>query len=121
MRGLNQLCFSAFISAVFASSACADITINSPLDCATWAKSRSENRADALEAYMVGLMNGLAVGSGTEFWNAGADLLKREQVYFWFDRFCANKPLSYVFEGAIDLMNERTNGAYSRRVNLQPN
>jgi len=41
------------------------------VDCGTWMKGRSEKTASNLEAHLQGLLNGMVLGSGVEFWNAG--------------------------------------------------
>jgi hypothetical protein len=82
------------------------------LDCGLWVKARSDRRAETLEHYFLGLMNGLAVGTRVEFWRADGQKISREQVYLWMDNYCRQTPLSSVIEGAIKLMNERTKSTY---------
>jgi hypothetical protein len=106
-----------FIAASATTPAAAkNIMTDGTLTCATWATSRSSKRADILEGYLIGLMNGLALGSGTDFWDADGQMLERAQVLYWMDVYCQGHPLSDVTVGAITLMNERSNNAYSRRV-----
>lgn len=76
-------------------------TIGSPT-CARWHEYRN-NANRAAEAYLYGLMNGLAVGTANDFW---ADL-KPNQVLFWMDKYCDNNPLGSTLYGAYKLMEER--------------
>jgi hypothetical protein len=93
------------------------ITVKGVLDCGTWNRARTNIRSsNVLEGFLQGLMNGLAMGSGTEFWNARGNGIKEEQVFLWMDTFCGQNPLSSVIEGAITLMNEQTGGAYFRSL-----
>src|SRR5262249_41007980 len=80
-------------------------------DCGTWVQARTAAKARVLEAYLLGVLNGAAIGAQLEFWLAGGILVNREQVYLWMDNYCRNSPLSNIVEGAGALMNERTKGA----------
>ncbi|NKK41689.1 hypothetical protein [Rhizobium leguminosarum] len=90
------------------------------MNCAQWAEARKVRSSNVYETYLLGLLNGLSVGSGTEFWFARGAELKREQVFYWMDVYCQAHPLSEVITGAVTLMNENTGNEYSRRVNAQP-
>jgi hypothetical protein len=93
------------------------ITVKGVLDCGTWIRARANIRSsNVLEGFLRGFMNGLAMGSGTEFWNARGNSIKEEQVFLWMDTFCGKNPLSSVIEGAIALMDEQTGGAYFRKL-----
>lgn len=96
------------------------INIEGRLNCAQWAEARKIRNSNVYESYLLGLLNGLSVGSGTEFWFAKGDELKREQVFYWMDVYCQAHPLSDVFAGAVALMNENTDNEYFRRVTAQP-
>lgn len=106
---LSSLCFS------FSSPAsAAGVYIRGQSDCGTWVKSRNSNTSDIIEGYFLGMLNGLALGSGVEFWNAGPNEINFEQVYLWADKYCRDNPLSTTVTAAVSLMNERTGGAYAR-------
>jgi hypothetical protein len=90
------------------------ITAEGITDCASWVTSRTAGRAEYLEHYLLGLLNGLALGSGIEFWRAGGVKVSREQAYLWMDNYCRNNPLSNPITGAFALMNERTGNALAR-------
>ncbi|QKK31870.1 hypothetical protein FE844_020800 [Rhizobium indicum] len=96
------------------------ITTEGTLNCAQWAEARKVRASNVYEAYLQGLLNGLSLGSGTEFWSAEGKDLKREQVFYWMDVYCEAHPLSEVITGAVVLMNENTGNTYSQRVTAQP-
>lgn len=86
------------------------------LDCGAWVKSRTEGKSAIFEGYLVGFMNGLVLGSGTEFWRATGAKVSQDQVFLWMDNYCREHPLADVVKGAIDLMNERTGYRYQQRI-----
>ena len=90
------------------------ITLEGSIDCGLWVQARTEHHAEALEHYVIGFLNGLAVAARIDFWRAGPRI-SREQVYLWMDNYCRNTPLSGPIQGAIALINERTGGAWDRR------
>ena len=96
------------------------ISVHASIDCSQWAEARKIKNGSLYEAFLVGILNGLSVGSGTEFWFAKDVELRREQVFYWMDRYCENNPLKDLFSGSVKLMNERTDGEYTRRVSSQP-
>lgn len=96
------------------------IRIEGTVDCGNWHESRSNRSAVVLEGYLLGLINGLAVGAKTDFWRYAGNTLSREQVYLWMDNYCRSSPLSTVLTGAVALMEERTSGAFGRRIVVFP-
>jgi hypothetical protein len=90
------------------------ILLEGSVNCADWIKARTQDRAEYLEHYLLGLLNGLALGSGVDFWRAGGIRVSRQQVFLWMDNYCRSKPLSDPLMGAIDLINERTDNAWDR-------
>jgi hypothetical protein len=84
-------------------------------DCGTWVQARAAGKAPVQEAYLLGLLNGAAIGSQLEFWLSGGIPVNRQQVYLWMDNYCRNSPLSNIVSGAGELMNERTKGASAER------
>ncbi|MBY3301492.1 hypothetical protein HFO04_01540 [Rhizobium laguerreae] len=103
-----------------AASRPAGVSTEGMLNCAQWAGARKVRASNVYETYLLGLLNGLSLGSGTEFWFAKGKEVKREQVFYWMDIYCQVHPLSEVVTGAVALVNENTGNEYSRRVNAQP-
>lgn len=85
------------------------------VDCVKWLDGRSNNRAADLENYLVGFVDGLALGSLIEVWKAKNDTLNNERLFRWMDGYCQSNPRSFVAAGAITLANERSGG----RLNLE--
>jgi hypothetical protein len=87
------------------------ITVEGWIDCGKWVEARKQERAVALEHYLIGLLNGLALGSYVDFWRAGGIKLSSEQAFLWMDNYCQREPLSDPVTGAIALMKEQTGNA----------
>lgn len=85
------------------------------LDCGGWLNARKENKAQILEAYMVGMVNGMALGRGVEIWRARGIRISEDQLFYWLDSYCQKNPLSRPIEGAFSLADERTNGEFKRK------
>ena len=102
----------------FASATCskAAIWVEGAIDCGSWLSARKTASAQYLEHYLVGTVNGLAMGSALEIWG-GTDGIRvnREQLYFWMDGWCQTNPLLGLIAGTFAFANERTNGAWKNR------
>ena len=90
--------------------------ISGNADCGMWLKARSEGRAAALEHYLVGFLDGMVMGMIIEFWRIGDDTISRDQVFFWMDKFCRDKPLGKVSWGAWRLFGERGHEQIEKRL-----
>ena len=119
---MKPVSIAVFALACLSSPAVArtGISIEGTLNCAQWAEARKARSSNVYESYLLGLLNGMSVGSGTEFWFAKGPELKREQVFYWMDVYCQAHPLADVFTGTVALMNENTDNEYYRRVSAQP-
>jgi hypothetical protein len=88
------------------------IWTQSSVDCGQWVNHRKTNSAIVLEHYLVGTVNGLAVGASLEIWSGtNKRSVSKEQFYLWMDNWCQNNPLKDTLEGVFDFANERTNDA----------
>ena len=90
--------------------ACAQgIVIKGTIDCGQWISAREQSSAGYLEHYVLGVLNGLAIGRFTEFWRAGGQPApSRDAIYLWIDGYCRAHPLEDVFRAAGVLFNERS-------------
>ena len=80
------------------------IKMGASYTCAGWAEARDTPLGEVIPGYwLAGLMNGLAIGSGKDFWAN----IEQNQLIFWMDRYCDNNPLGSAVMGAVDLMRER--------------
>ena len=105
---------------VVEGASAAQVYLGGKVDCGMWIDARSKRQALALEHYLLGLLNGMVMGSGIEFWRAKGIEVSREQVNLWMDFFCRSQPLKSIEQGAPMLYDERTDGAWSRHVQSQP-
>ncbi|WP_371054981.1 hypothetical protein [Rhodosalinus sp. K401] len=77
-------------------------------NCGSWLDARDSERSVALGHAAQGFLNGLALGSNQEFWNApDKSPLTPNQVFYWLDRECSARPLSNVYELLFTLFDER--------------
>ena len=97
------------------ASAQEGVWVEAAYDCRVWATAREEHRAQYLEHYFLGLVDGLALGISSELWRAGGVALGREQAYLWMDRYCANAPRELIHNGVLEFANERIRSAPLRR------
>ena len=109
------IAFFALTGAGFAQG----VHVEGIIDCGLWVKARTVARANVFEGYLVGLLNGMSIGRGVEFWRAGGlPSLTQDQVFLWMDGFCRREPLSGVVRGAYVLMEERTAEEYTRALGM---
>ena len=104
MRKILTVSLATMLS--FGTVQAQEILLEGNLDCATWASSREAKASVALEHYLLGFINGLALGNRKDFWEYPSRI-KREQVHYWMDKYCAENPLQYVVYGALALFEER--------------
>ena len=89
------------------SSPASAIFLEGPVDCGRWAKDRKLDKAVGLESFVIGWLNGLSLGHGKEFWNAGNAPISRDVVFLWLDKYCDKNPLTYLSDGLVELFNQR--------------
>jgi hypothetical protein len=95
-----------------ARAATSGVNVESYADCGQWVQSRTNNEAVVLQGYVIGLINGLALGHQVEFWTAeGRPALSQDAVFLWMDGFCRGHPLDDVVHGAVTLYRERSGWA----------
>ena len=85
-------------------------------DCGTWLQARKTNQAKFLEQHLMGLINGMTMGSSIDIWIVGGSTVSAQQLYFWMDNHCQKNPLSNTFAGATDFADERTSGEYKKKI-----
>ncbi len=116
MRAIAQpsrsIVFGAGLLAVATMLACgsarAVVVIEGVVDCRDWTEGRAGHTAVNLEHYVLGLLNGVAWGSGKEFWRAGGNKFSPEQAYQWIDNYCQANPQKQVMTGAAELFEKQT-------------
>lgn len=102
----------ALIAAAMAALLTGPATAREPVwtgttvECREWAETRAWLQNDR-EGYLLGLLDGLSLGTWTEFWRAGGTKISHKQVFLWMDEYCRDEPLSDVTAGALLLYKER--------------
>ena len=94
-------------------------TMSGKLDCAMWTNARTAKASESHERFLQGLLNGMARGSNIEFWKAKEDGLTADDVFQRMDNYCRQNPLSNAYDGAVILINERTDNAWNRKLGIQ--
>ena len=92
------------------------VSVEGGFDCGVWAIARKEDRAKYLEPYLLGLIDGLALGLFVEVWRAGGAGVTREQAYDWMDKYCAHDPHRMLAQGAQEFVSERIQGTLKKRA-----
>ena len=107
-RALIAASLVIFLSTNLLGSQANALTVMGTPDCAKWAEARSEDdwAAVTLAFYLVGVLDGMVMGTTRDFWAEGGDITS-EQAFFWMDRYCDNNPLKYMTDGAVELFVER--------------
>jgi len=88
------------------------IVLGADLARGQWVAARKQQRAQYFENYLVGLVDGLALGRAVDIWSAGGSKVSGEQVFLWMDRYCETRPLDMVATGAFAFAEERTSGEF---------
>lgn len=76
--------------------------------CADWVEARTTRRAQILETWAQGTLNGIAFGSNIDFWRSPKGAIEPNQAYLWLDRWCRDNPLGFLIGGVVALFDERT-------------
>ena len=84
------------------------IYVEGQLNCGQWIDSRTKSSSVSIERYVIGVLNGLALGHGIELWRADGQAVSREAVFVWVDNYCRNHPLDPFVKGIIALYKERS-------------
>jgi hypothetical protein len=99
---------AALLIAVSACSpAYAQGVVDDEIDCSVWLRSRSQNRAQVLEAFVQGMLGGLAIGTRRKFWDSRKGTLTPDQAFMWLDNWCQAKPKTNAVIGVLTLWDER--------------
>ncbi len=91
------------------------IYVQGTINCGLWLEARKNNNSVHFEHYVLGFVNGLALGRNVDIWRAKGMEISNEQLYYWMDNYCKNNPLKGVVIGAFDFANEMTNDEYRKK------
>ena len=113
MKKLFVFCLFSILNVnlSFAQSVYVQGTIN----CGLWLETRINKNSIHFEHYVLGFVNGLAVGRAVDIWRENGTQVSKEQLYYWMDNYCKNNPLKSVVTGAFDFANEVTNDEFRKK------
>ena len=77
-------------------------------DCGEWLTSRQRNTSVSLEHYVIGMLNGLTIGTDREFWNADGQTISWYAIYFWIDGYCRSHPTDLLTTAVVNFFKART-------------
>ena len=80
-------------------------------DCGQWLQYRQAGHSEVHEAYVVGLINGMSMGSGVSIWSEMGEPTK-EQAFYWLDEYCRTNPLELTSQAVAAFANQVTHDAY---------
>jgi len=88
------------------------ITLRGSIDCGDWLKAREVQQSSPYEAYVIGVVNGMAIGRLIDLWNFEGNSTSGNQVFYWLDNYCKKNPLKNVNSALFEFADERTDGAW---------
>lgn len=94
-----------------------EIWLHQDVDCGSWIQARESRNAEAAawEFLVVGMLNGMSMGSAEDFWKATGLDISDDQAFLWVDKYCRENPLNSVILAVIGLFRERTGWTGTRR------
>ena len=102
------------LAATISITSAQSVLLTGDTNCGTWIDGRTQRTAVALENFLEGLLNGMALTSMIEFWDRGGVRITKEQVFLWMDNYCRTNPHFNIYLGAMAIVNERTDGEWDR-------
>lgn len=76
-------------------------------DCGDWLSSRQNRNAILLEHFVVGMLNGLAMGIDAEYWRADGRAISRDAAYFSIDQYCREHPTDVLITAVMTVFKQR--------------
>lgn len=86
------------------------------IDCGKWLSARKSQTANYYEHYLLGLVDGLALGRWVDVWNGKGGRITSEQFYYWIDAYCEKNPLSMTITGAFNFADEMSDGLFKKKA-----
>lgn len=91
------------------------VMVEGQVDCGLWVKARTDQRSVSLEHFVLGLLDGLAMGHNVEFWRAHGSNVSRDSVFLWIDNYCHANPLKSAIEATAELYTEQSGWSPPKR------
>lgn len=119
LTSARVVCFQLALIFAFATSRADAAAVLSPTgelfhtmgsaNCETWISARAKGTSERLENYLVGVLDGLAIGHGFEFWQGvNGTVMTSADLFKQMDEYCATKPSSLIAAGATAIYQKRT-------------
>jgi hypothetical protein len=106
------------VSCVTSNAQESGVWVEFNVDCGQWLSARKVNSPSTFGPFLIGVVNGLALGRGIDIWRVGGLQVSSEQLFYWMDAYCEKAPLSYVIQGAFAFADERTNGQFTEAAKV---
>ena len=87
-------------------------------NCADWIKSRQDKVSIRFEYFLMGTVNGMAIGSNFNIWACRPVRIDRDQMFMWVDEYCRKNPLSLQINAVQDFVEVVTNGEYHEKAKI---
>ena len=86
------------------------------IDCGKWLSARKMQTANYYEHYLLGLIDGLALGRSVNVWAGKGGRVTTEQFYFWIDAYCEKNPLDMTVTAAFSFADEMSDGLFKKKA-----
>lgn len=86
------------------------------VDCGRWLTEREAGTSVLIEGAEIGLIDGLALGTGADIWASG---IKPEQVFFFTDNHCRERPLDHMISAVFALFKHQFGDDWIDRVHTR--
>ena len=114
MRASIRIAVFVIVLVLSCETALAQVAIVGTRSCGSWvADNEKQKHGPSIgsfgnQAWLVGYLSGLAVGTNINFWGKkGVDALDNQSVYLWIDYYCKANPLKELDDAANALFRER--------------
>ena len=87
------------------------IIVMGQVGCSYWTAQRNIQRAELLEQWVLGFLDGLSLADKKQFWDKGDPASQWKAVYSAMDGYCAANPDKTVLQGATQFYTWRTHPA----------
>lgn len=84
-------------------------------DCGDWLSSRQNQTSIALQNFVIGMLNGLAMGVDREYWKADGRMISRDAAYFSVDQYCRQNPTDLLVMAISSIFKQRVEGGTANR------
>lgn len=88
------------LASIAISSSSYAVNIRGASSCGKWVKDRNERVFSPSQAWLVGFLSGLAIGTDRDVVRVELD---NDSIYLWMDNYCKANPLKDISDGGMNL------------------